>query len=118
MSTNLRRVKRDGTGQDVSEVVWKETTRAGEDGTVDIWAAQDTGVEDSGAPGQAALWGAGKLKDKVSFRWGGMKMGWTHQQGHKGKLVIRRGGTCLAVRRSGGLRCTRSRLTVEAGVGM
>ena len=55
MSTNLRRVKRDGTGQDMSKVVWKETMRAVEDAAVDIWAAQDTGVEDGGAPGQAAL---------------------------------------------------------------
>ena len=97
MSTNLRRVKRDETGQDMSKVVWKETMRAVEDAAVDIWAAQDTGVEDGGAPGQAALWSAGKLKSEVEFSWGGMKMGWTHQQGHKGKMGIRRGGTFLAV---------------------
>ena len=42
MSTNLRRVKRDGTGQDMSKVVWKETMRAVEDAAMDIWAAQDT----------------------------------------------------------------------------
>jgi hypothetical protein len=36
MSTNLRRVKRDETGQDMSKVVWKETTRAVEDAAVDI----------------------------------------------------------------------------------
>ena len=54
--------------------------RAVEDVAVDIWAAQDTGVEDGGAPGQAALWSAGKLRDEVGFGWGGMKMGWTHQQ--------------------------------------
>ena len=81
MSTNLRRVKRDQTGQDMSKVVWEQTMRAVEDhAEVDIWAAQDTGVEDGGAPGQAALWSAGKLKDEVGFGWGGMKMGWTHQQ--------------------------------------
>ena len=97
MSTNLRRVKRDETGQDMSKVVFGQTTRAVEDAAVDIWAGQDTGVEDGGAPGQAALWSAGKLKDEVSFSWGGMKMGWTHQQGHKGKQGIRRGGTFLAV---------------------
>ena len=97
MTTNLRRVKRDGTGQDMSKVVWKETMRAVEDAAVDIWAAQDTGVEDGGTPGQAALWSAGKLKSEVGFSWGGMKMGWTHQQGHKGKLGTRRGGTFLAV---------------------
>ena len=96
MSTNLRRVKRDGTGQDMSKVIWEETMKAVKDAAVDIWAAQDTGVEDGGAPGQAALWSAGKLKREVEFSWGGMKMGWTHQQGHKGKLGIRRGGTFLA----------------------
>ena len=64
---------------------------------MDIWAAQDTGVEYGGAPGQVALWSAGKLKDDVGFSWGGMKMGWTHQQFHEGKLGIRRGGTSLAV---------------------
>ena len=46
MSTNLRRVKRDETGQDMSKVVWEQTMRAVEDAAVDIWAAQDTGVED------------------------------------------------------------------------
>ena len=97
MSTNLRRVKRDETGQDMSKVVWKETMRAVEDAAVDIWAAQDTGVEDGGAPGQAALWSAGRLKREMEFSWGGMKLGWTHQQGHKGKMGIRRGGTFLAV---------------------
>ena len=97
VSTNLRRVKRDQTGQDMSKVVWEQTMRAVEDAAVDIWAAQDTGVEDGGAPGQATLWSAGKLRDEVGFGWGGMKMGWTHQQGHKGKQGIRRGGTLLAV---------------------
>ena len=108
MSSNLRRVKRDETGQDMSKVVFGQTTRAVEDAAVDIWAGQDSGVEDGGAPGQAALWSAGKLKDEVSFSWGGMKMGWTHQQGHKGKKGIRRGG---------GLKCTRSRLTAGVGGG-
>ena len=70
--------------------------RAVEDTAVDIWAAQDTGVGDGGAPGQAALWSAGKLNDEMGFSWG-VKMGWTHQQGHKGKQGIRRGGTFLAV---------------------
>ena len=50
-----------------------------------------------GSPGQAALWSAGKLKDEVGFSWGGMKMGWTHRQGHKGKQGVRRGGASLAV---------------------
>ena len=36
MSTNLRRVKRDQTGQDMSKVVWEQTMRAVEDATVDI----------------------------------------------------------------------------------
>ena len=97
MSTNLRRVKRDKIGQDMSKVVWGQTMRAVEDAAVDIWAAQDTGVEDGGAPGQAAPWSAGRLKDEVGFSWAGMKMGWTHQQGHKGKQGIRRGGTFLVV---------------------
>ena len=44
---------------------------------MDIWAAQDTGVEDGGAPGQAMLWSAGKLQQKVSSGWGRVKMGWT-----------------------------------------
>ena len=96
MPTNLRRVKRDQTGQDMSKVVWEPTMRAVEV-VVGVWAAQDTGVEDGGSPGQAALWSAGKLRDEVGFGWGGMKMGWTHQQGHKGKQGIRRGGTFLAV---------------------
>ena len=43
MSTNLRRVKRDGAGQDMSEVVWKETMRAVEDAAVDIWAGSTVG---------------------------------------------------------------------------
>ena len=46
MSTNLRRVKRDQTGQDMSKVVWEQTMRAVEDAAVDIWAAHDTWVED------------------------------------------------------------------------
>ena len=97
MSTNLRRVKRDETGSDMSKVVWEQTMKAVEDAAVDVWAGQDTGVEDGGAPGQAALWSAGKLKDAVGFTWGGMRMGWTHQQGHKGRKGIRRGGSFLAV---------------------
>ena len=36
MSTNLRRVKRDETGQDMSKVVWGQTMRAVEDAAVDI----------------------------------------------------------------------------------
>ena len=36
MSTNLRRVKRDETGQDMSKVVWEQTMRAVEDAAVDI----------------------------------------------------------------------------------
>ena len=52
---------------------------------MDIWAAHGIGVEDGGAPGQTTLWDAGKLRDEVGFGWGGMKMRWTHQQGHKGK---------------------------------
>ena len=55
MSTNLRRVKRDETGQDMSKVVWEQTMRAVEDAAVDTWAAPDTGVEDGGTPGQATL---------------------------------------------------------------
>ena len=97
MSTNLRRVKRDQTGQDMSQVVWEQMMRAVEDAAMAIWAAQDTGVEDGGAPRQAALWSAGRLKDEVGFGWGGMKIGWTHQQGHTGKHGIRRGWTFLAV---------------------
>ena len=46
MTTNLRRVKRDQTGQDMSKVVWEQTMRAVGDAAVDIWAAQDTGMED------------------------------------------------------------------------
>ena len=97
MSTNLRRVKRDQTGQDTSKVVWKQTMRAVEDAAVDIWAAQDTGMEDGGAPRQAALSSVERLKHEVGFGWGGMKMGWAHQEGHKGKRGIRRRGTFLAV---------------------
>ena len=40
---------------------------------------------------------AGRLRDEVGFSWGGMKTGWTHQQGHKGKHGIKRGGAFLAV---------------------
>ena len=36
MSTNLRRVERDKTGQDMSKVVWEQTMRAVEDAAVDI----------------------------------------------------------------------------------
>ena len=76
MSTNLRRVKREqGANNEMSERVWNGTLQAVEDAGVDIWAAQDTGVENGGAPGQAALWSAGKLQQKVSSGWGGMKMG-------------------------------------------
>ena len=78
-------------------LTWSYLALPPEDAAVDIWAAQDTGVEDGGVPGQAALWDAGKLKGEVGFSRGGMKMGWTHQQGHKGKLGIRRGGTFLAL---------------------
>ena len=95
VSANLRRVKRDQTGQDMSKVVWEQTMRTVEDAAVGIWAAQDTWVEDGGAPGQAALWSAGKPRDEVGFGWG-VKMGWTHQQGHTGTQGIRRGGTFLA----------------------
>ena len=35
------------------------------------WAAQDTGVEDGEAPGQTALWSAGRPKDEVGLNWGG-----------------------------------------------
>ena len=57
MSTNLRRVKREqGDGDEMAERVWTDTLQAVEDAGVDVWAAQDTGVEDGGSPGQAALW--------------------------------------------------------------
>ena len=99
MSTNLRRVKREqGDGDEMSERVWIDTLQAVEDAGVDVWAAQDTGVEDGGSPGQAALWSAGKLQQKVGSGWGGRKMGWTHQQGHKVGKGLRRGGTFLAVK--------------------
>ena len=75
VSTNLRRAKRDESVQDMSKVVWEQTVRAMEDVAVDIWAAQDTRVEDGGAPGQAVLWSAGRLKDEVGLTWAGMKMG-------------------------------------------
>ena len=81
MSTNLRRVKREqGDGNEMAERVWIDTPKAVEEAGVDVWAEQDTGVEDGGSPGQAALRSAGKLQQKVSSGWGGMKMGWTHQQ--------------------------------------
>ena len=96
--------------------------RAVEDAVVDIWAAHDTVMEDGGAPGQAALWSAGNLRSEVWFGWGGMKMGWAHHQGHKGRQGIRRGGTFLAMqekwRAEIRLRCTRLRLTAEGGGGM
>jgi hypothetical protein len=99
MSTNLRRVKREqGDGDEMAERVWTDTLQAVEDAGVDVWAAQDTGVEDGGSPGQAALWSAGKLQQKVASGWGGRKMGWTHQQGHKVGKGLRRGGTFLAVK--------------------
>ena len=66
--------------------------RAVEDAAVDIWIAQDTRVEDGDAPGQTTLWSAGKLRDEGGFGWGEMEMGWIHQQGHKGKQGIGRGG--------------------------
>ena len=47
-------------------------------------------MEDGGAPGQAA----GRLNDEVGYGWGGQKMGWTHQQGHKGKKGLRQ-GACM-----------------------
>jgi hypothetical protein len=56
MSTNLRRVKRDETGLDMSKVVWEETMRAVEDAAVDIWAAQDTGVEDGSTGSAVECW--------------------------------------------------------------
>jgi len=72
MSTNLRRVNREqGDGNEMAERVWNDTLQAVEDVGVDVWAAQDTGVEDGGSPGQAALWSAGKLQQKVSSGWGG-----------------------------------------------
>ena len=99
MSTNLRRVKREqGANNEMSESVWNDTLQAVEDVGVNIWAAQDTGVEDGGAPGQAALWSAGKLQQKVSSGWGGMKMWWTHRQGHKVNRGLRTGGTFIAVK--------------------
>jgi hypothetical protein len=57
MSTSLRRVKREqqGDGDEMAERVWTDTLQAVEDAGVDVWAAQDTGVEDGGSPGQAAL---------------------------------------------------------------
>ena len=98
-STNLRRVKREqGDGDEMAERVWTDTLQAVEDAGVDVWAAQDTGVEDGGSPGQAALWSAGKLQQRVASGWDGRKMGWTHQQGHKVDKGLRRGGTFLAVR--------------------
>ena len=36
MSTNLRRVKRDDTGLDMSKVVWNQTVKAVDDAAVDI----------------------------------------------------------------------------------
>ena len=71
MSTNLRRVKRDKTGPDMSKVVSEQTMRAVEDAAVDIWAAQETGIEDDGTPGQATLWSDGRLTDEVGFSWEG-----------------------------------------------
>ena len=98
MATNLRRVKREQGTQEMAKVVWERTLAAVTDASVDVWAASDTGVDDAGAPGQALLWGAGKLQDEVSFGWGGRRMGWTHQQGHKGRQGLRRGGVFLAVK--------------------
>ena len=72
MSTNLRRVNREqGDGNEMAERVWNDTLQAVVDAGVDVLAAQDTGVEDGGSPGQAALWSAGKLQQKVSSGWGG-----------------------------------------------
>ena len=65
MPTNLRRVKRDEAGQNMSNVVWVQTMRPEEDAAVDIWAAQDTGVEDGGAPGQAAVMPLGTYRQRV-----------------------------------------------------
>ena len=72
MSTNLRRVKREQEdGNEMVERVWIDTLKAVKDDGVDVWAAQDTGVEDLGSPGQAALWSTGRLQQKVSSGWGG-----------------------------------------------
>jgi hypothetical protein len=99
MSTNLRRVKREqGDGNEMAERVWIDTLKAVGDAGVDVWAAQDTGVEIGGSSGQASLWNAGNLQQMVSSGWGGMKMGWTHQQGHKVGNGLKRGGTFIAVK--------------------
>ena len=72
MSTNLRRIKREqGDGNEMAERVWDDTRQAVEGAGGDAWAVQDTGVEGGGSPGQAALWSAGKLQQKVSSGWGG-----------------------------------------------
>jgi hypothetical protein len=97
MATNLRRVKREKQGQSMTAATWEQTQRAVEDAKVDMWAASDTGLEDGNAPGQAALWSAGRMKRELSFGWGGEKGGWTHQQGHRGRRGLIRGGVFLAV---------------------
>ena len=95
-ATTLAGAAVDATAAGVGEAVnyWAamedETTG---DLRVDVWAAQDTDVEDGGSPGQAVLWSAGNLQQRVSSGWGRRKMGWTHQQGHKVGRGLRRGGT-------------------------
>ena len=65
------RVKREqGDGNEMAERVWTDTLRAVEYAGVDVWAAQDTGVEEGGSPGQVALWSAGKLQQRMSSGWG------------------------------------------------
>ena len=76
MPTNLMRVKRkQGDGNEMAERVWIDTLKAVAEAGVDGWAGQNTGVKDEGSPGQAALWSAGKLQQKMSSGWGGMKTG-------------------------------------------
>ena len=90
MSTNLMRVKREqGDGNEMAERVWIDTLKAVKDAGFDVWTPQDTGAEDEGSPGQAALWSAGKLQQKVTGEggsgWGGedgMDTSATAQGGH------------------------------------
>ena len=51
----------------MAERVWTDTLRAVEDVGVDVWAAQGTGVEDGGSPGQTALWSKGGAANPASL---------------------------------------------------
>ena len=64
----------------MAERVRIDTLKAVEDAGVDVWATQDTGMDDGGSPGQAALWSAGKLQQKVSSGWGWRNGLWSQNQ--------------------------------------